>query len=171
MRIIEGTPEEISEYLRRTERAAKPEERPDPVEQEGSPHPWSDIERYVYYSRGMEQDTTRRIVAYLKGVAAIPRVHIQPGLTRDGDGFGNVVLILDSANRHLAPVASLDATYGVLRLRLSPHEMKEVGDGLPIDILDVPTDSQDTVECPLVRDEAVELALKLTTLALRTPRP
>lgn len=170
MRIIEGTPQEIVEYLRLTggEEPVAGRDELEAVEPTGG-MPWSGIEQLVR-DRARSEEIAGRVLAYLQGALALGGVEIEPGSSeRTKDGLSDYVMVRDDGVRRFGAVVYVKAINGGLTLRLTREDVADLADAR-IQFRDVRAGHQYVVNCPLRDEGMIDLALQLTKRALRKVR-
>ncbi|MDX3098042.1 hypothetical protein PV417_26450 [Streptomyces sp. ME19-03-3] len=176
MRLIDGTPQEIAEFLRLT----APEDDADagaPAEAEldasvgglGGELDWAQITDLVR-GRARSAEIARRVLDFLQGSLALGDVEIGPGESeRTRDGRSDYIMVRDAGVRRFGAVAYVKATNGGLTLRLTREDVAGL-DEPRIGFRAVRPGHQYVVNCPLRDDEAVQAALRLVRVALAKVR-
>jgi hypothetical protein len=174
MRIIEGTVQEVVEYQHQMGQTTNPvadDELPDdatshgevvedPEDEEG----WFAIQQLIY-SRARDSRTTKRVLDYLNRAWDLD-VTIEVGESeRTRDGNTDYLMVRDSGPRRFGAVAYVHPASGRLTLRLQPQDVADLEDS-HIKTRNVRRGHQYVITCPLIDDEAVELAVQLTKRAL-----
>lgn len=175
MRLIDGTPQEIAEFLRLTEgeddsdAGAPSGIDPDaPSDSSGGALDWPQI-RELVNGRARSPEIAKRVLDFLRGAEALGNVEIGPGESeRTRDGRTDYVMVRDAGVRRYGAVAYVKATNGGLTLRLTRDDVANVTD--PISFRNVRAGHQYVVNCPLRDDAAVQTALRLVQLALAKVR-
>ncbi|MFE7777727.1 hypothetical protein ACFU5O_28275 [Streptomyces sp. NPDC057445] len=175
MRLIEGTPQEIAEFLRLT----APEDDADagaPVEAEldapvsglGGELDWAQITDLVR-GRARSAEIAKRVLGFLEGAVALGNVEIGPGESeRTRDGRTDYIMVRDAGVRRFGAVAYVKATNGGLTLRLTREDVADLDE--PVSFRGVRAGHQYVVNCPLRDEEAVQAALRLVQVALTKVR-
>lgn len=187
MKIVEGTPEEIVEYQERiaNKRLAtpsaqiqaedtEPEDEPDPAPARSATMPadvddddWFFVRQRVT-SKAPNAATERRVLQYLTGIFELD-AYVQIGRSeRTKDGLTEYVMVRDNGPRRFGAVAYVRPNGG-LTLRLQAADVEDVDDER-VKARKVAKSQQYAINCPLVDDGAVELALSLTARALKKIR-
>ncbi|MEU6198071.1 hypothetical protein [Streptomyces sp. NPDC047061] len=172
MRLIDGTPQEIAEFLRLTQSEEDPDAGapgdidPDPSgESAGGLLDWAQIAELVN-GRARSAEIATRVLDFLRGAVALGNVEIGPGESeRTRDGRTDYVMVRDAGVRRFGAVAYVKATNGGLTLRLTREDVADVSDPA-ISFRNVRAGHQYVVNCPLRNDAAVQVALRLVQLAL-----
>ncbi|MET9878890.1 hypothetical protein ABZZ36_30290 [Actinacidiphila glaucinigra] len=176
MRLIDGTPQEIAEFLRLT----APEDDADagaPAEAEldapvgglAGELDWAQITDLVR-GRARSAEIARRVLDFVKGAVALGDVEIGPGESeRTRDGRTDYIMVRDAGVRRFGAVAYVKATNGGLTLRLTREDVAGL-DEPRIGFRAVRPGHQYVVNCPLRDDEAVQAALRLVRVALAKVR-
>ena len=177
MRYLDGTPQEIAEFLRLTE-AAEPTADTDPTEPGGGAvaaattvggSAWEEIEGFVR-GRGRDEQVIDRVLTYLRAALALGNVEVGPGTSeRTRDGLTDYVMVRDAGKRRFGAVAYVQATNGGLTLRLTKEDVADLHDE-HIGIRDVKPGHRYVVTCALFDDDASSVALTLTARALAKVR-
>jgi hypothetical protein len=184
MRIIEGSVDEIVEYQRKVGTLPPgggeigPADVPDGAEPAAARVAVGGLDedaeeaffiRQFVYGRAAAAATARRVLMFLERVG--PKgVQIEVGVSKQtDDGLTDYVMVRDQGPRRFGAVAYLRPKNGRLTLRLRPEDIADIQDEhiRPRDV--IPTQKY-AIECPLVDDDAVELALQLTDRALAKVR-
>lgn len=183
MRIIEGTVDEIIEYQRRNGVDPEPGEDPHGVTLTPTQEPepavststlgLDDEDSFTIlqfvYTRARDAATTRRVLSFLGRVLEQDTL-IEIGLSdRTHDGYTHYLMVRDDGPRRFGAVVRLKPANGGLTLRLFPEDVADVTDERA-KLRRVAASDPYAVTCRLVDDEAVELALKLTSRALAKVR-
>jgi hypothetical protein len=181
MRIIEGTPREIAEYLQLTGQGRDGAAGVEAVVAEEtvveSVHvetdiAWPDIERLVH-DRARTTSIATRVLDYLRSAVALGDVEIGPGVSeRTHDGLTDYIMVRDAGPKpqRYGAVVYVKATNGGLTLRLTEEDVTDLDDDPHIGFRDVRDGHQYVVNCPLRSDSAMKLALSLTERALAKVR-
>ncbi|MER5223665.1 hypothetical protein [Streptomyces flaveus] len=176
MRLIDGTPQEIAEFLRLTEgeedvdAGAPSEVDPDASsESVGGALNWTQITELVN-GRARSPEIAKRVLDFLRGSVALGDVEVGPGESeRTRDGRTDYVMVRDAGVRRFGAVAYVKATNGGLTLRLTREDVADVIEP-PISFRNVRAGHQYVVNCPLRDEAAVQTALRLVQLALAKVR-
>ncbi|MFD8614475.1 hypothetical protein [Streptomyces sp. NPDC059631] len=176
MRLIDGTPHEIAEFLRLTEGPEDPDTgAPADIDPDtsgggaGAALDWSQISELVN-GRARTPEIAARVLGFLRGAVAIGGVEIGPGESeRTRDGRTDYVMVRDAGVRRFGAVAYVKATNGGLTLRLTREDVADFGEPV-ISFRNVRDGHQYVVNCPLKDDATVEAALRLVQLALAKVR-
>ncbi|PPS89357.1 hypothetical protein [Streptomyces sp. MH60] len=172
MRLIDGTPQEIAEFLRLTgtdedsDSGAPAEVATDaPVDA----LEWTQISALVN-GRARSADVAKRVLDFLRGVVDLGNVEIGPGASeRTQDGLTDYVMVRDAGIRRYGAVAYVKPRNGGLTLRLTKEDVTDLNEP-HVSYRDVRPGHQYVVNCPLRDDDSVETALKLVQLALAKVR-
>ncbi|MFC7867909.1 hypothetical protein ACFU5B_29345 [Streptomyces murinus] len=176
MRLIDGTPQEIAEFLRLTQGEEDPDAgAPGDVdadasgESAGGALDWTQIAELVS-GRARSPEIATRVLDFLRGAVALGGVEIGPGESeRTHDGRTDYVMVRDAGVRRFGAVAYVKATNGGLTLRLTREDVVDVDDRA-ISFRNVRAGHQYVVNCPLRDEAAVQVALTLVQLALAKVR-
>lgn len=187
MKIIEGTVEEIVEYQKLT--VAEPaktgtaagdgESVPEDsgsetvparsVSQFSGEDEDSYFVRQFVYARATSAASCRRVLDYLERVLELG-THIEVGTSQNSkDGYNNYLMIRDDGKQRFGAVAYVKPHNSGLTIRLRPEDVTDLDDS-HIRERDVVSTQQYALNCPLVDDAAVEVALELTKRALAKVR-
>jgi hypothetical protein len=176
MRLIDGTPQEIAEFLRLTtleedaDAGAPAEAELDaPVGGPGGELDWAQISDLVR-GRARSAEIAKRVLGFLRGAVALGNVEIGPGESeRTRDGRTDYVMVRDAGIRRFGAVAYVNAINGGLTLRLTREDVADL-DEPRMSFREVRPGHQYVVNCPLHDDEAVQAALRLGQVALAKVR-
>jgi hypothetical protein len=178
MRLIEGTPQEIAEFLRLTEGEDDTDTgAPSDVDADASGEggsgggalDWAQIAELVN-GRARSPEIAKRVLDFLRGAVELGDVEIGPGESeRTRDGRTDYVMVRDAGVRRFGAVAYVKATNGGLTLRLTREDVADVIEP-HISFRNVRAGHQYVVNCPLRNDSAVPVALRLVQLALAKVR-
>jgi hypothetical protein len=189
MRIIEGTVQEIVAYQKLavisdgagtvtgggTEGEALPEDNatePIParsVSQFSGEDEDSYFVRQFVYSRATSAAACRRVLDYLERVLDLD-TYIEVGTSQNTkDGYNNYLMIRDDGKQRFGAVVYVKPHNTGLTLRLRPEDVSDLNDS-HIRERDVVATQQYAINCPLVDDPAVDMALELTMRALTKVR-
>jgi hypothetical protein len=179
MRLIDGTPREIAEFLRLTGSeedtdAGAPAEAvldaPDEsVNQPDGELDWTEITDMVR-GRARSGEVAERVLDFLHGAVALGSVEIGPGESeRTRDGRTDYIMVRDAGIRRFGAVAYVNAVNGGLTLRLTHEDVADF-DEPRISFREVRAGHQYVVNCPLRDKEAVHVALRLVQVALTKVR-
>lgn len=183
MRIIEGTVEEIVEYEARvgqTGAAAAagghegdPADEPTPPAARATSPTWDEEDaffiRQFVYNRAATGSSAGRIMQYLEAAADLGTV-IEAGQSeRTRDGLTDYLMVRDDGPRRFGAIAYVKPKNGGLTVRLRPEHIEDLSDDR-IKFRDVVSTQKYAINCPLVDDEAVDLAVELTRRALKLVR-
>jgi hypothetical protein len=172
MRLLEGTPQEIAEFLRLTG-ADEDNDSGAPVEVAVDTPidalEWAQITDLVH-GRARSAETANRVLDFLRGVVELGNVEIGPGESeRTQDGRTDYVMVHDAGIRRFGAGAYVKPRNGGLTLRLTKEDVAELTEP-HVSYRDVRPGHQYVVNCPLRDDEAVKTALRLVQLALAKVR-
>ncbi|MFF3467620.1 hypothetical protein [Streptomyces sp. NPDC002619] len=176
MRLIDGTPQEIAEFLRLTtpeddaDTGAPAEAELDaPVSGLGGDLDWAQIKDLVR-GRARSAEIANRVLDFLQRAVALGNVEIGPGESeRTRDGRTDYIMVRDAGVRRFGAVAYVKATNGGLTLRLTREDVEDL-DEPRISFRQVRPGHQYVVNCPLRDDQSVQAALRLVEVALRKVR-
>ncbi|MEU9584046.1 hypothetical protein [Streptomyces werraensis] len=172
MRLLEGTPQEIAEFLRLTgtdedhDSGAPAEVAADaPVDA----LEWAQITDLVN-GRARSSEIAKRVLDFLRGVVDLGNVEIGPGESeRTHDGRTDYVMVHDAGIRRFGAVAYVKPRNGGLTLRLTKEDVADLNEP-NVSYRDVRPGHQYVVNCPLRDDESVKTAVRLVQLALKKVR-
>jgi hypothetical protein len=179
MRIIEGTVDEIVEYQKRTGQIADDdgpsEDMPakEPVAAmratslDGEPGREDAffVNQFVY-KRAKDGITAKRVLDYLARAFELGTAVEVGESQRSADGLSPYLMIRDDGPRRFGAVAYVQPSNGGLTLRLRPDDLPEGLTDDRVKLRNVSGTQPYAINCPLCDDQAVELALELTALAL-----
>jgi hypothetical protein len=187
MKIIEGTVEEILEYQKRS---AKTENGVEELGGEGEAAPEDGgaetipsrsvshlsgddedsfyIRQYVY-ARATTGAACRRVLDFLERALDLG-TYIEVGTSQNTkDGASNYLMLRDDGPQKFGAVVYVRPRNTGLTVRLRPDDVADLEDP-HIRERDVKNTQQYAIVCPLVDDQAVEVALELTKRALAKVR-
>jgi hypothetical protein len=125
---------------------------------------WFSIQQFID-ARARDAQTTRRVLEYLNRAWDLG-VTIEVGMSeRTKDGATDYLMVRDSGPRRFGAVAYVHPASGRLTLRLQPQDVSDLEDS-HIKARNVRAGHQYVILCPLVDDEAVQVAIELTRRAL-----
>ncbi|MFD8781222.1 hypothetical protein [Kitasatospora sp. NPDC059599] len=167
MKYLEGTPEEIAQFLQLMGDESGVDVGAAAVEALGETTA-SGTETLVR-GRARSQEIADRVLTYLSRVRALG-VEVEAGTSeRTRDGLSNYLMVRDAGKRRFGAVAYVSAIHAGLTLRLTPEDVDDLDDPR-IELRDVKGGHKYAVNCPLRDDETVDLALQLTSRALEKVR-
>ncbi|WP_446033998.1 hypothetical protein [Streptomyces olivaceus] len=172
MRLIDGTPQEIAEFLRLTG-TDEDSDSGAPVEVATDTTvdalEWTQISDLVN-GRARSADVAKRVLDFLRGVVDLGDVEIGPGTSeRTPDGLTDYVMVHDAGIRRYGAVAYVKPRNGGLTLRLTKEDVADLNES-HVSYRDVRPGHQYVVNYPLRDDDSVKAALKLVQLALTKVR-
>lgn len=191
MKIVEGTVDEIVEYQKRTaglsvgahdgaaDAAVDGEAMPEDGGTEAIParsvsHLSGDDEDSFYirqyvYTRASTGAACRRVLTYLERALDLG-TYIEVGTSQNSkDGASNYLMLRDDGPQRFGAVVYVRPRNTGLTVRLRPEDVADLDDP-HIRERDVKATQQYAIVCPLVDDDAVEVALELTKRALAKVR-
>jgi hypothetical protein len=186
MRLIEGTVDEVVEYQQRisatgndvvtdvgTPAADVIPEGHDPAEaRTASGDSWTDDDEFFIkqfiYGRATDGPTAERVLRYLHLVADMGTAIATGKSERTKDGLTDYLMVRDEEPRRFGAVAYVMPS-GRLTLRLRPEDVSDLTDER-IKPRDVKASQKYAINCPLVDDKALDLAVTLTERALNMVR-
>jgi hypothetical protein len=122
------------------------------------------IQQFIY-SRARDAQRTKRVLDYLNRAWELD-VMVEVGESeRSKDGAGDYLMATDSGPRRFGAVAYVHPASGRLTLRLQPQDVSDLEDP-HIKARNVRSGHQYVILCPLVDDEAAQVAIQLTKRAL-----
>ncbi|MGW7701992.1 hypothetical protein ACWGKU_26560 [Kitasatospora sp. NPDC054768] len=168
MRLLEGTPEEISRFLLlMRETVAEDFDMAAEVAAEVPTEvtTWPGTEALVQ-GRARTGEIAGRVLAYLTGARELGGVEVEAGTSeRTKDGLSNYVMVRDAGKRRFGAVAYVNAINAGLTLRLTPQDVADIDDPR-VELREVKDGHKYAVNCPLRDEETIDLALQLTARAL-----
>ncbi|MFG2910886.1 hypothetical protein ACGF13_38300 [Kitasatospora sp. NPDC048286] len=168
MKYLEGTPEEIAQFLQLMGEEPQGDVGEAAAEMPGEVAGLAGIEALVR-GRARSQEIADRVLAYLSRVRGLG-VEIESGTSeRTKDGLSNYVMVRDAGKRRFGAVAYVNAINAGLTVRLTPEDVDDLDDPR-IELRDVKSGHKYVVNCPLRDDETIDLALQLTSRALEKVR-
>jgi hypothetical protein len=182
MRMFEGTPEELVEYQQLVAKAspevgakaAAGEEVPVGAEPAPARAAMAGLDeddedaffiRQYIYGRSVRAATTRLILRFLERVAEKGTVIEVGESERTEDGLTDYLMVRDQGPRRFGAVAYVKPSNGGLTLRLRPEDVTDIDDER-VKERNVRANQQYAINCPLVDDESLELAVELVQRAL-----
>ena len=182
MKIIEGTVQEIVEYQKLTGTQSGTENEQLPGESGGGePSPARSVSQFsgededsyfvrqFVYSRAPSADVCRRVLEYLERVLDLG-TYIEVGTSQNSkDGYNNYLMIRDEGKQRYGEAVYVKRHNGGLTVRLRPEDVEDLTDGHIFE-RDVVATQQYAINCPLIDDAAVDVALELTKRALSKVR-
>lgn len=180
MRIIEGTVEEIVEYQRQTGQAvpgsddetAAPEKEASPTVSTSALDADDEdaffIKQFVY-TRAKDGGTANRVLAFLRQALELKTLIEVGESDRTQDGYTDYIMVRDDGPKKYGAVVYVKPGNGGLTLRLRPEDVADIDDER-VKLRNVAPTQKYAVNCPLNDNEAVDLALELTTRALKKVR-
>ncbi|GGY77234.1 hypothetical protein [Streptomyces anulatus] len=168
MRYLEGTPEEIAEFLRLTGTAADSGSVETAAEETAdvlvSSTNMDEMEVSIFINdRGRTDEGKARVKQYLDRLRGVEIVTGRS--TRTKDGQTDYLMVRDDGVRRYGAVAYVKPANCGLTLRLTREDVADLATDF-IQFRDVKEGHKYVVNCPLISDEAVEWAVQLTHRAL-----
>ncbi|MFD4763375.1 hypothetical protein ACFWOJ_32360 [Streptomyces sp. NPDC058439] len=170
MRYLEGSPEEIAEFLRLTDGKSDTATDTTPETAEvtatGTDMTSLDIGAFID-QRGRSSEGNARVYAYIKRVRSeLGGVDITTGQSeRTRDGQSDYLMVHNDGKRRFGAVAYVKPANSGLTLRLTHDDVADVPTK-HIQFRAVRAGHQYVINCPLTSDEAIECAVELTKRAL-----
>jgi hypothetical protein len=189
MKIIEGTVQEIVDYQKLTgtapetgsgtaagtDNAALPEDSGSEaaptrsVSQFSGEDEDSSFVRQFVYTRATSAGACRRVLDFLERVLDLG-TYIEVGTSQNTkDGYNNYLMIRDEGKQKFGAVVYVKPHNSGLTVRLRPDDVADLDDD-HIREREVVSTQQYAINCPLVDDAAVDVALELTKRALAKVR-
>ncbi|MEU4396623.1 hypothetical protein [Kribbella sp. NPDC023855] len=183
VRIIEGTVDEVVEYERRIrgEGEATVVSATDVLPDGNDPQParaagggnWAGEDDFFFkqfiYTRAAEGPVAERILDFLQRVVELGTVVEAGESQRSKDGLTDYLMVRDAGPRRFGAVVYVRPSNGGLTVRLRPEDVEDLDDER-IKFRDVVESQKYAVNCPLIDDKAVDVALLLTERALQLVR-
>ncbi|WEH40663.1 hypothetical protein [Streptomyces sp. AM 2-1-1] len=169
MRILEGTPAEIAEFLRLTDQAAEGDvaETADVLAASGGMDEAS-VQAFID-QRGRTDAGKARVRKYFEKLGRTGVEIVTGQSARTKDGHTDYLMVRDDGPRRFGAVAYVKPANSGLTLRLTREDVADV-DPDHIQFRDVRAGHQYVVNCPLTSDEAIDWAVELTLRALAKVR-
>ncbi|MFF9251768.1 hypothetical protein [Streptomyces globisporus] len=174
LRILNGTPEEIAEFLRLTSGGTES----DHAEADAgagdvlaSSTSMESMEAAAFiHERGRTAEGKARVQRYIDQIYELGGVEIVTGRSiRTKDGQTDYLMVRDGGVRRFGAVAYVKPANSGLTLRLTREDVADLSTDC-IQFREVKEGHKYVVNCPLTSDEAVEWATQLTLRALKKVR-
>jgi hypothetical protein len=174
--IIEGSPEELADYEKRTGLVRQAQADVGPPLSNGKPMPAGEPQarnetsldealRSFISSRVREPMTGKRVLTYIQRVLDLG-TEVVPGKSKvTRDGYRDNLLVYKAGPRTYGAAVSVKVTNGGLTLRLTREDVADITDSR-IQFRAVQPADQYQINCPLRTDDAIDLAVDLTQRAL-----